>query len=175
MMTQEELDEIRDGLSDLPFPYAALVGKLLNEYHADKPRPKRVYDINPDVSRGERLGIKYRAFSHPITPVIYDAAYRVEFDDDADEGMATIHGYLKCGDVVVHNHSMECVQDVLTGKPIKYTVRGYCRMRLKSEPSTDNRFVFDANGNYWPTINTTDNTDATPTAIVGLDNPEQRS
>jgi hypothetical protein len=110
----------------------------------------RVYAINPDLSKGERYGGNCRAFSHPTMQAFYDGCFRVEFDEDTDEGMATIHGWLKCA--VIYDKEPIYVADVLSKNPHKYTVRGYCRIRPKDSPSLDPNYAVDAEGNVWPIV-----------------------
>jgi hypothetical protein len=111
----------------------------------------RVYAIDPDLSKGERSGHGYRAFSHPIQYVFFYGAFRIEFDEDKDEGMATITGHYPCHQIVDGRLSDTVfVADVLTNEPIRYTVRGYCRMRPKANPTPDPNWCVDSRGRVCP-------------------------
>lgn len=54
----------------------------------------RVYDVNPDVSKGELNCRRYRVKQNGC---ILHFIYRVEFDADADSGPATIYAIMNCG------------------------------------------------------------------------------
>lgn len=61
----------------------------------------RVYDVRPDVSKGERGGTGYRVLVGGRKVV---NVYRVELDDDDDEGMATVYAFFASGGAILADH-----------------------------------------------------------------------
>ncbi len=59
----------------------------------------RVYDIKPDRDKGELGG---RGWHCLIEGVPITGVYRVELDDDADEGMATVHAFFQHGNTGIN-------------------------------------------------------------------------
>lgn len=58
----------------------------------------RVYDINPDASKGERGGPGWHCM---IWGMPINGVYRVELDEDSDKGPATVHALFQHGESVL--------------------------------------------------------------------------
>lgn len=92
----------------------------------------RVYTVNPDVSKGERSGNGFRLYTVNLTNYI-NCAFRVEFDQDTDDGMATVTAYAT-------DNTGKPLVDQPAGRGCKITFRTFCRMRkndgsVKPEPN----------------------------------------
>jgi hypothetical protein len=121
----------------------------------------RVYAIDPDISKGERsaIALKVRAFAHPTLPSYFQGVNRIEFEADADEGLATITGTFFCNE-----QGKDATWPVVDfchpeGKGHQYTIRGYCRIRHKDGSNlveggsvNDPNWVQDDEGNVWPMV-----------------------
>jgi len=101
----------------------------------------RIYSIDPQP--GELDGKRMHVFWPNGRKMI--GVYRVEFDDDTDDGMATVFGY-------IHDTAGQFFVDLEGSGPLKMQFRIYARIRSSQIDRIEmvGRFGRDADGKIAP-------------------------
>lgn len=76
----------------------------------------RVYDVEP--KDGERSGFNYRCY---VAGKVIPGVFRIELDEDADEGFATVHAFFNIAD----GGKWEAIVDVTGESAVKLSFRHY--------------------------------------------------
>jgi hypothetical protein len=100
---------------------------------------KRVYDVNPDLEKGELYGGGHLVYNYSGHKIPY--VFRVEFcTEDRDYGMAIVQAFL-CG------KTGEVLADSTTGLPIRTKFTAWVQVCRKDTPPQ--KPIVDADGNEW--------------------------